>query len=79
MKMKKIINYGDEQRELIKRYGKWSVTKSINNQGYYPNQLMIDDGYNSYYMNSDKRFDNFYPIPSGLISWLENTGYKYIV
>ena len=77
--MKKIVDYGNgEKRELVKKYSKWNVTKSIDEQGYYPNQLMIDDGYNSYYMNSNKAFDNPYLIPKGLRNWLENVGYKYL-
>ena len=73
-----IHNYGDDTRLIIKTIGKWNITLSLYKEGYYPNQLMVDDGYNSYYMNSNKAWDNFYPIPKTVINWCENIGIKYL-
>lgn len=79
MKGLRTATYWNRDRQVIKKYGKWTVTKSLGGGGYYPSQLMIDDGYNSYYMNSNKAYDNPYPIPQGLRTWLETIGYKYLL
>lgn len=79
MKGFRTATYWGDPREVIKKYGKWTVTKSLAGQGYYPSQLMIDDGYNSYYMNFRREYDNPYPIPQGLRTWLETIGYKHIL
>ena len=81
MKMRKnwkIEDYGDEKRLIIKRVGKWTVSIDLDGSGYYPNDLMIDDEWKSYYMNVYKAWDNFYPIPQTIIDWCENIGVKYL-
>ena len=79
MKMKKnweIKYYGNNKRLIIKRVRKWTV--SIDLDGNDPYNLMVDDEWNSYYMNTAKAWDNFAPIPKTLVHWCENIGIKYL-
>ena len=81
MKMRKnwkIEDYGDEKRLTIKKIGKWNVSIDIDGTGYYPNCLSIEDEWTCYYMNADKAWDDFYPLPRTVINWCENIGVKYL-
>ena len=72
----KIKDYGNNKRLIIKRVRKWTV--SIDLDGNDPYILMVDNGYNSYYMNTAKAWDNFWTIPKTLVHWCENIGVKYL-
>lgn len=60
-------------RIILKKIRNWTIST---NNDYYSDQIMVDDEYVSYYMNEDKAWDNFYPIPKDIIKWCETTGVK---
>lgn len=63
---------------LIKKIGNWEVYIQGEND-YYPNNLCVTDGYNCYYMNDSKAWDNFYPIIKTVVKWCETTGYNKLI
>ena len=65
-------------RIKIKTVGKWSIyLQGVND--YYPKSLCIEENYNCYYMNSNKAWDNFYPIPKTVINYCEGIGHKKLL
>lgn len=80
MRYDKVVIRGlDDNRMLrIRKMGKWEVLVDLDNDNYYSNNIMVCDDFHCYYMDENKLWDNFFPVPKQVRDYVEEIAINLI-